>query len=56
MISWQVGEHFDHRFGHLLAGGDQIFDQPDLCQNLQHVGVVCERFEIENRADRRAKQ
>ena len=56
MISRQVGEHFDHRFGHLLAGGDQIFDQADLCQNLQHVGVVRERFEIEDRADRRTKQ
>ena len=56
MISRQVGEHFDHRFGDLLAGGNQIFDQADLCQNLQHVGVVCERIEIEDRADRRAKQ
>ena len=56
MISRQVGKHFDHRFGNLLAGGNQIFDQSDLCQNLQHVGVVRERFEIEDRADRRAKQ
>ena len=56
MISRQVGEHFDHRFGHLLAGGDQIFDQSDLSQQLQNVGIVCERFEIEDRADRRAKQ
>ena len=56
VIGRQVGEHFDHGFGHLLAGRDQIFGQADLVENLQHVSIVGERFEIENGPDRRAEQ
>ena len=56
VIGRQIGEQLDHRLGHLSAGLDQVVDQPDLCQDLQHVGIVGERFEVEGRTDRRSEQ
>ena len=35
VIGRQVGKQLDHRLGHLFAGSDQIFGQPDLGENLQ---------------------
>ena len=56
MLVGQVGEHLGHHRGNLPADVYEIVGQPDLVEDLQHIGVVGKRLEVENRPDRRPEK